>query len=388
MSLMTKTFQSYFDSFFISNNSVVNANEIKNETILGKATNDSFTFVKISKYSLSVGKINLILTDDGMLFLDDSIKIYGIGHKFRSGGASAANLQIGDKILNCNLGEFGNITNFLKNPLNSKTDSLSYLCGFQSALIRKFLLKYKGSFSDIFSSQDEHVTEFFNSIRFIDIENEIFTYSSSNQNPLIFAWISFHKSKNLQQRNLSIKGKLYQNRSFYLSSGIIQYSIKNCNEVDYLYRNRFFPSFCKKFDSNSQFFLVGFLTAIFWDCKITYGKCDKFPSIQTKGEFKIPDMITIVFRLTDVLGLYIGRMLAIYGLECKYSFSDDDSFYKISVNTENIINLLNNNLTTSCQRWSTIIKKIELNNVPTLNFIIESEDFLWRPILDFTIAEI
>ena len=128
------------NSFFLTTSSLILAKNINNETIFGESHTPSWVSVK--QVETTSDSLYRIFTRHNTFLATSNAKIAGNGQKFFSnnGVVNVENLEVGDVL--SNYYPIKQINGLIrKDQPDSLHALLSYVCGFQSAMLRKTIQK-------------------------------------------------------------------------------------------------------------------------------------------------------------------------------------------------------------------------------------------------------
>ena len=423
---MTNTLLLHPRTFLISKSGIIPAKLANNIEILGKNSQDEYSYKNIQRQSDEIveAKTREILTERKLF------NIYENYHVSSSKGLLSIN-QITEEheILDIKNIRLEEIQNLLKSTANYPNSYKSYLCGFQNSLLAKFFHdeEYMPKSDDVYY----HDSSFF-----LELENGKLLGISEKQddNGLLKKIILWHKRSEITNNFSKIYEKIYKDMS-YISSGIIircipkeltsdlhtldtefVNSVKQSTDVDLnedsLTKNvvqfmseklitPLLPRYVTEF-SNIQFFLVGFLTGMVWDGRrVDYN--DTFDGTRhldwSRGKKRDTNrkMITTKpIKLYMKKGYFLPKMLppflSVYDMNYEYRYNKENGEIEMLIYLTNMPNLLNNKLgNTDYRKFSKVlhIADHDKSNLIKFNIDVKDDVFLpWRPILDFTLVEI
>ena len=400
------------NSFFLTNGSLILAKNINNEAIFGEGNAPSWVDVK--RAETTSDSLYKIFTTRNTFLATSNAKVAGTGQKFFSnnGVVNVENLEVGDVL--SNYYPIKQINGLIrKDQPDSLHALLSYVCGFQSAMLRKTIKK---QYIEIFTKNRHGVSEMsglnkifslFTHFHFLNLENDklhdsVFgdidivsindpRFKDLNLTQMMVLW---HRVFSIYKRtNKSNLFKLFLNLS-KIRHGISTYSISNddlrktcCEDAQI----PFLPSFCLNLNTNLLFFTIGFLTAWLWEVKIKLGgmatAVDSSDNFFDEKKFLKNDEIKIEILFHDPVLLLIARVLTLYGMDVRFASSDSTGKQHLCFRLRNIQNLLTNNfvIDKNLDKWSPILKIQKISDSKLIKIDAETDDLRWKPSIDFTL---
>ena len=143
------------NSFFLTNDSLILAKNVNNETIFGESHAPSWVSVKRTK--IISNSLYRIFTRHNTFLAASNAKVSGMGQKFfnNKGTVSVENLEVGDVLTNYY--PIKQINGLIRDDQSDSPHALlSYICGFQSAMLRKAIKK---QYIEIFTKNRHGVSE-------------------------------------------------------------------------------------------------------------------------------------------------------------------------------------------------------------------------------------
>ena len=143
------------NSFFLTNNSLILAKNLNNETIFGEG--QATSWVDVKRAETTSDSLYRIFTARNTFLAASNAKVAGTGQKFFSnnGVVNVENLEVGDVL--SNYYPIKQINGLIrKDQPDSPHALLSYVCGFQSAMLRKVIKK---QYIEIFTKNKHGVSE-------------------------------------------------------------------------------------------------------------------------------------------------------------------------------------------------------------------------------------
>ena len=400
------------NSFFLTTSSLILAKNVNNETIFGESHTPSW--VNVKQVETTSDSLYRIFTRHNTFLATPNAKIAGNGQKFfnNNGVVNVENLEVGDILANYYpIKQINGL--FRKDQPDSLHALLSYVCGFQSAMLRKVIKK---QYIEIFTKNRHGVSEMsglnkifslFTHFHFLNLENDKLHDSVFGDIDIVSINDSRFKDLNLTQmmvlwhRVFSIYKRTNESNLFKLflnlskiRHGISTYSISNddlrktCCEDEQI---PFLPSFCLNLNTNLLFFTIGFLTAWLWEVKIKLGgmatAVDSSDNFFDEKKFLKNDEFKIEILFHDPVLLLIARVLTLYGMDVRFTSSDSTGKQHLCFRLRNIQNLLTNNfvIDKNLDKWSPILKIQKISDSKLIKIDAETDDLRWKPSIDFTL---